>query len=486
MQQRILKDEYPYMSLESDSDVERYFELRATGRQQEALDLYNGRLKRKYPDEKQRTLLMGYYRSRDPRFQDILRENLISLADRIIARTNYIINLLTRDIETVNMRDAYAVIKLAEGLLSVISPDRYVAIAFTEKYVRYAKSMNIRHAQMEKTAELIRQYVTDTIESVEEFKKETEARRKAHVRKQYQQKSRQPNFDLSKIVFKQTDIDRILIPHDMTRTEDIVIAYCLKYWNLATDAAFDKTVFLYSRKYKTRHNEIFQAIKNGRIHGWKDEEILNAVLANVVTGYYYNISGDLYLQRTWARAKAGMPLSGATGNPEASSLPQILAVPPGKRTVKKAASKKTAIVKITADKKKARRVTPFKPATPQPARSPRTKPVLPQAPAFIPNSIADIIKKMTGKTYTVYKELFFRSIRPSIRTILASSLVKKGTLFANRQNDAEELVFTFLFDHYNDPYQKWKESAEYKRLSEIGYRVPELEPIISGWVSESK
>lgn len=487
LQQRILKDEYPNLSLDSDSDVERYFELRSNGRQQEALDLYNGRLKRKYPDDSQRTLLMGYYRSRDSRFQEILRESLVTLADRIIVRTTYIINLLTRDIETVNMRDAYSVIKLAEGLLSVISPDRYVAIAFTEKYVRYAKSLDIRHAQMEKTADLIRQYVTDTIESVEELKKEREERRRQHVRRQYQHKNRQPNFDLSQIVFNQADVDRILIPHAITRTEDIVIAYCLKYWNLANDAAFDKTVFLYSRKYKTRHNEIFQAIKNGRMHGWKDEEILNAVLANVVSGYYYNISGDLYLQRAWARAKAGLPQP--EGQAQPALMPPVAPVKTSKRK-KAAAGRKTRTttsLKMTKPPvRTVKPVTPFMPHKPSKTEASRIKPVLPQAPMMAPNSIADIIKKLTGKTYTVYKELFFRSVRPSIRSTLASALVKKATLFDGRQNAAEELVYTFLFEHYNDPYQKWKNSAEQGQLLEFGYRLPEIEPIIERWIKDSK
>ncbi len=476
MQQRILKEEYPNLSLDSDSDVERYFELRTNGRQQEALDLYNGRLKRKYPDDNQRALLMSYYRSRDSRFREMLGESLVSLADRIIARTTYIIKLLTRDIESVNMRDAYSVIKLAEGLLSVISPDRYVAIAFTEKYVRYAKSLNIRHAQMEKTAELIRQYVTDTIESVEDLKKEREARRKQQVRRQYQHKNQQPNFDLSQIVFNQSDIARILIPQTITRTEDIVIAYCLKYWNLATDAAFDKTVFLYSRKYKTRHNEIFQAIKNGRIHGWKDEEILNAVLANVVSGYYYNISGDLYLQKAWARAKAGLLPPG--------TQVQVALPPPAAPTATAVSKRKKAIHK--QKKQTVKPVTPFKPQKSVKIETHRSKPVLPQAPVMTPNSIADIIKKMTGKTYTVYKELFFRSVRPSIRNTLAVSVVKKATLFDGRQNAAEELVYTFLFEHYNDPYQKWKDSPEQVQLLEFGYRLPEIEPIIERWIKDSK
>ena len=178
---QILKEEYPNINFESDSDIERYFELRQIGRQQDALFLYNTRLKRKYPDEKQRTTLMRYFRSHNPAFHALYRENLAALAERLLFRTYKIIEILTKEIDTVNIKDAYAVIKLAEGLLGIISPDRYQAIAFTEKYVRYANLLNFRTQQMERVSELLRLYVTDTLESVQEYKKVTEIRQKEKI-----------------------------------------------------------------------------------------------------------------------------------------------------------------------------------------------------------------------------------------------------------------------------------------------------------------
>lgn len=463
IQKRILKEEYPNMNLESDSDVERYFELRSLGRQSEALDIYTNKLKRKYPNEEQRTLLMRYYRSHDPRYQLILRENLVTLAENIIKRTTYIISFLTKEIDTVNMKDAYSVIKLVEGLLAVISPDRYVAIAFTEKYVRYAKSLNYRFVQMERTAELIRLYVTDTIESVQEFKRENEEKKKKHAHQQRQQNTKKTSFDLTKITFTPSDLERILISNTITRTEDIVISYCIKYWSLVNDPAFEKTVFLYSRKYKTHNNDIFQAIKNGRNHSWKDEEILNAVLSNVVTGYYYNISGDLYLQKTWARIKATSQL-------------QETAITIDRGPASKPSKKRAPIVRLQKEPKP---VTPFKARK---TSNIKVVPELPAVPTIVSNSIINMIKKMTGKTYTVYKDLFFQSIRPSIRTGLASALYKKTNLFDNKQNAAEEILYKFLFNHFNDPYQKWQESAEQKQLEELGYKLPGIEPIIAHWI----
>lgn len=564
------------MNFESDSDVERYFDLRKMGRQADALDLYNTRLRRKFPDDAQRTLLIRYYRSHDSRYHEILRDNMVALADRAVSRTTSIITLLTREIDTVDMTDAYSVIKLAEGLLSVISPDRYQAIAFTEKYVRYAKILNYRQSQMERTAELIRLYVTDTIESVQELKKEHDERRNQRARQQ-RARNAQASFDLSKVVFNPADIARILIPKNIVRTEDIVIAYCLKYWTLVSDIAFEKTIFLYSRKYHTKHNEIFQAIKTGCTHGWKDEEILSAVLANVVTGYYYNISGDLYLQRTWKRFK--LYLQGDAGTDAQASVNtgiQALSQSPSEaipqtRTIATARPKEQDTLSLIAQKahpssramrqsrvdaSRSERIAALqrirattqarqtqskaetgtvmpansvsavqtmvtrpaailKPATASPqntrsvaaerreivpaqvasvapfkvekATSAKAKSVVvPQSPVFVPNSIADIIRKMTGKTYTVYKELFFKGVRSSIRAVLGMSSDKKSSLFGNRQNDAEEIIYNFLFEHYNDPYQNWKDSGDRKKVEDLGYAIPALEPIVAGWIKDNE
>ncbi|HKL85261.1 MAG TPA: hypothetical protein VJ861_02890 [Treponemataceae bacterium] len=473
LQKRMLHEEYPNLNFSSDEDVERYFDLRNNGRQADALYLYNTRLTQKYPDIEKRQLLIKYYRCNDSRYQTILLENLSRLADRLLEKTKYIISFLTKNIRSIDMTDAYSVIKLAEELLSVISPDRYKAINFTEKYLRYAQLLSFHAEEMAETSDLIRLYVTDTLENVQEFKKEHEKRR---TRKKQMASARQkPTFDLSQITFLPQDISRILLPSAITRIEDTVIAYCMKYWDLVGDSAFEKTIVLYSRKYNTKHSEIFYAIKNGRDHGWKDEEILNSVLSSVVTGYYYSISGDVYLQRTWARYKAkktSLPIP-----QKETSIPEsYMPIAKSQKKVKKQ-QKKTLIKKalVTNEKTGKKRIKPFIPAT---------QILNIEQNSFTPNSISDMIKKMTGKTYTVYKELFFRGIRPAIRTVLSNS--KKGTFFDSKQNSAEELIYEFLFLHFNDPYQNWEKSETYLKISELGYEIPKLEPIISTWIKNTR
>jgi hypothetical protein len=476
IQKKLLATEFPGMSFEGDPDIERYFELRSRGMQADALALYNTRLRRKYPDDIKRAELLRCFRSRDPRYRELLAESMAVLAERALSRTTGIISLLTKDIDSVDMTDAYSVIKLAEDLLAFISPDRYVAISFTERYARYATILAFRQAQMERTAELIRLYVTDTLESVEDFKKDrAEKERQSKKKELLKHGSTSPHFDLSRVTFSPDDLAHILIPSSITKTEDKVIAFCVKYWNRYSDVAFEKTIFLYSKKYGTKHSDVFLAIKNGRSHGWKDEEILNAVLSNVVTGYYYSITGDLYLQRGWALYKQSAEIAVAkVPEPVTLPVPRI-----AKKKNKKTHRQHHATLKPRViTKRSTGRFLPFKPTV---SALPSTEKIS-STQAFIPNSIADIIRKNTGKTYTVYKELFFRKIRPAIREVLASSTSRKGDVFGNRQNDAEEIIYQYLFAHYADPYQNWKDSIERKQIEAQGYAVPEIEPIIEKWI----
>ncbi len=511
----LLREEFPSLSLEGDTDIERYFDLRKEGRMADALSLYERKLRKKYPDDAMRAELLRAYRSRDPRFRALLAACVNELAGRAVRKAKAIVDFLTRDIDSVNLTDAYAVIKLAEGLLSVISPDRYAAIAFAERYARLARLLEWKAEPMERTAELLRLYVTDTIDSVLAFRKDAEERRKRNLERAARVRHRKPGLDLSAIAFSEEDLRRILLPRGISGTEDSVIAFCLKYWNLTEDRAFEKTVLLYSRKYRTKHYDIFAAIKNGREHGWKDEEILNAVLATVVTGYYYSISGDLYLQRTWARYKAS--LSGPAKAPEESAAPAVEAVAAAKAPAPKPTARKTEAQKA---KRKARGTRATKslparakgatepravkkavPAPKAPASAARKAPVhsLPPAksgllekaknvgPAAVEgkavaaNSIADLIRKETGKSYTVYKDLFFKGIRPSIRDVLVGS-GKRATIFSSRQNEAEEIIYNFMFEQYNNPYQNWGESEERGMVERLGYAVPMLEPIIAHWI----
>ncbi|MEL3900068.1 MAG: hypothetical protein P1P67_06045 [Treponema phagedenis] len=486
---QILKEEYPQLSLTDDFDIERYFELRKQGKEQEALKIYNSRLVIKYPDESTRVKLMSYYRQKDPRFEKLLGKILVQLVKKITKEIKKIIDFFSGTVTPLDIQQVYTVIQVCEKIVSAIAPDRLESINFVRKYARYASLLQYREKEMQKASDIIRMYVTDTISSVREFKEEEDNRRKQSKLQAERQKYMPKMLDFSKITFTKAQEASILIPKTIVAVEDKVLAYTMKYWHKFNDGAFENMILLYSRKYKTDHYNIFQSVKIGRLRGWRDEEILQSVLSNVVSGYYYSISGDLYLQRNWQRLKSTLV---PEKQKKLSALEQRQALPTPKEPKISQAKKKPVARKNTAPKRQ-KALTKQKEKK-QEGRLPTQEAQKLQTPVFVGSplvkdktgSIADLVRQTTGKTYEIYKELFFKDIRVSIRKILNRSAIQKISLFGTEQNIAENHIYHFLEVQYDNPYQNWQASTEYKEVLAQGFKVDSLEQIIKDWARRKK
>ncbi|MGP1594897.1 MAG: type IV pilus assembly protein FimV [Treponema sp.] len=523
----ILTQEFPQLSLTEDTDIERYFEFRALNKHADALKIYNTRLKQKYPNEKVRILLMTYYRKKDRRFSILLTQTLAALAQQTADRIKKTIIFFVRTITPLKQAEVYTVIQVCEKVINAISKDRFAVINFSEKYVRYAEKLHFHAVAMRSAADILRMYITDTISSVREFKEEQIQQR---YRKRQSKRQTAPAVDFSKITFTKAQIRAIILPPGIVRLEDQVLAYTFKYWNIFEDTAFENIVLLYSRKYRTKHYSIFQAVKTGRVHAWKDEEILHAVLANVSNGYYYNISGDLYLQRTWRqirsklctavlqdteaadskkkkrqvqktrqkqqdKAKArikkaeekvlenaaveAVPPADTVNAPPAIVQVEVLSVDtplPEKEPLPDSAVNGKAVADAPKIDKEDRAVAALQSISAEPPLNSAVEPML---------SIAELIKKTTGKSYGVYKELFFKTIRVSIRSILAKNTRHKFSLFGNAQNTAEKIIYRFMQESYNNPYQQWEGSDAQQAVFEEGFHITTLEDIIRHWAEHT-
>ena len=554
----ILKQEFPGLSLTDDPDIERYFEFRANNRQAEALKLYNTRLIHRYPDARMRVLLMTYYRKHDARFQVLLTDSLAQLAAKTIIEVKKVIIFFTKTIAPLKDAKVYTLIQVCEKVISAISADRFAAINFTEKYVRYAARLNYYEEDMRQAADTLRMYITDTISSVREFREER-ARESREQNRCAAKKQQTAGIDFSKIHFTKEQVAAITIARSITRTEDQVLAYTIKYWNRFDDGAFENVLLLYSRKYGTNHFSIFQAVKIGRIRKWKDEELLHAVLSNVARGYYYSIAGDLYLQRSWKQLKVKLGIGGeqhssaakhTVKTTEQENVPQKktpLHKKPMQQAVQTKPEKKASSVipktgkpeaavqsaeKNAAQKPKKAAVTKSRTLTTAPAL-PLQKEQQPTAPSPIPAqrkesipwqqeaaqintvqsnpppltpdtsqpvpshiyplnepeetplSIADTVKKVTGKSYGIYRELFFKEVRSAIRAILQYSAVQKLSFFGTEQNHAENIIYDFLETNYDNPYQQWQGSQAQADVLAQGFRIDSLEPIIRRWAKDN-
>ena len=101
-------------------------------------------------------------------------------------------------------------------------------------------------------------------------------------------------------------------------------------------------------------------------------------------------------------------------------------------------------------------------------------------------SISEMIKTMRGDKYQIHKGLFFEGIRPSIRKVLEKSAVQKISMFGNEQNDAENFIYDFFDQNYDNPYQNWGISEQRVQVLKLGFDIKSLEPIIADWIQGLK
>lgn len=588
----LIRHVFPELRYGGDPDIERYFEYRRGGRLGDALAIYNGPLRRRYPDDPRRVLLLRLYREGDPRWLALQDELILELGEKIarVARAN--IDVLVAPLVGIPQGNAYRALGAVEALLRLIPGEDEDAAAYLARYMAFSTILGHRTPEMDKARRLVDEYLAmsradapseyDFIArsaALEARRRETaalEARGRSQApvverydfiarsealeeRRKKEAEAKSRFFDLSKIKFSAQDRARVEILPSLTRREDKVLAYCWKYWDLVKDPGFERLCFLYSKKYGTIHNAIFRAVKLGRTRGSTDDEILTAVSSILSTSYSYSVSGDLYMQANWRRLKARAEaeriavLEAAAGRVEARSrggqgsnaaeerlavlraaAPRAEAEPPRptsrpavsrvetlrstlppspSRTEELLAARERARAEREASVERRVLAAPSAPAaspdenrlTSRPAPPPETHsaglrtptkppasssarlapPQRPQAviEALPPRggSVSDRIRKLSGKAYDVYRQLFLEGVRADIHRTLLASRTKKSRLFDDSANAAEDIVFAFLSGHYADPYMDWEASPERAKVEALGFALPSLDPIIEAW-----
>jgi hypothetical protein len=506
VQAEILGRAFPELLYDSDPDIERYFELRGSGKSAEALALYDTRLKGKYPDETRRVLLLSHYRTKDPRYPQLLRQSALELASSIIERIKRNIRYLTLPIEGLGEQDPYRLLKAVEQVVRFLPTDRFEAQASLDTYRRYAELLDFKREPMARAAELGKEYLFESVPETEDPNVDFMARSR-EIEERKRARRPQKHFDLSRIEFGPADIARIVLPSHLARKEDKVVGYCYKYWNLVGDQAFERVVLLYSRKYRTQHYDVFRAVKIGRARKFTDDEILNTVSTVLSSSYSYSVQGDIYMQSMWRRLKAAIAAPQPAGKPQTdvSAEPKVKPVAPKaaaskakpvapkakatKATAPKAAAPKAKATKALAPKAKPAalekgkaRVENRKPmsAKVKVKAKPKAAPIRKrQIPVVKTGSVSDIIKEISGRTYDVYHDIFLERVRPSIRLVLSENQTRAHGLFDTGLNAAEEIVHAFMTANYDNPFMSWEGSEEQKRIEADGYVLPSLLPIIS-------
>jgi hypothetical protein len=467
IQDELLRSEYPYLLPDHDPDIERYYFLRGSGQSGDALNIFQSRLKPRYPDDEFRTALLRSYRSHDPAFRRLMGMAYRSLGERSLEQVKRSVGYIAGKAELYNRKDVYSTIRTAEDIMRLLPRDRFEAVAGIERLLRYAQVMNFQVKSMLRAVELIRAYLNQSLTVVED-----ERKRQKQKRQKEEDRERRMRFqngglliDFSSVVFSPADLSRIEIPKTFTRIEDQILAFCVKYWNLTSDPAFEQILFLYSRKFGTKHYDVYMAIRRSKIAKRRDDEILSAVMSALVSGYYYSIRGDRYLQLRWNSIKPQLALPEVQAEFQPRSEPEKTVVV---RRKKKSAVKKKRRLKTT-DKKAKKNGKKQKPAIPGKRRR-RAK----VFPVPVSGSVSDRLQELSGRSYDLYRDRFFTHVRPVIRKQLGAG----RRIFFTPPEEAENTIFYFLESYYDDPYMNWAESEDRKSLAELGFDLESLYPII--------
>jgi hypothetical protein len=548
IQAELLRREYPHLLPNEDPDIERYFFLRNSGQSREALNLYQLKLRPRYPDDEFRTMLLRLYRNRNPAYRELQARAYQALGVRCLEKMKRLIIFVADRADSYNPQDVYSTIRTAELIKQVLPRERYEAISSIERLFRYSQVLNLRIQSMYRATELIRAYLSDTLTVVDE-----ERRRREDVRRRAFEERRRRLSDLdisayswdnrpaplsdlmNAVVFSPADLARIEIPKTITKPEDKTLAFCAKYWNHTGDQAFERLLFLYSRKFGAKNYDVFKSIQRGRQNNKRDDEILASVMSCIITGYYYSVMGDRYLQQQWAAIRARllspMTQSAVTPRPATSpaaakpalapkpvtqpsiatpaaapkpaTTPAALPKPAGRPAAAPAITAKpvaatptaaarpttaapkpitpTAVIRPAAAAPKpviqpsvATPVTAPKPAAPTAAAKPAIVPS-PAVPAERPRlSVSQRLQELSGRSYDVFQDRFLAHVRPAIRKVLSTN---RG-MFFNLPLQAEDTVFNFLKAHYNDPYMNWEDSDDRARLEKMGFELNSIIPVI--------
>lgn len=485
----ILESVFPDLRYGGDPDIERYFELRSQGRMLDALAVYKSRLRPRYPDDAKRVVLLRLYRMHSPAYPQFLHDLLMERADDIIAVIRRNVDAMVAPISRLpSFRDTYAVLKAVESVARLLPDDADAARAFAETYERYAKLLSYREREMAKTAFLLSEFYKQALVEEDEAPDFVASSLRSEEERRRAELSREEKnfFDLSRIEFDADDVARIEIPAGLERDEDKTLAYCHKYWLRAEDPAFERIIWLYSRKYGTRHYDVFRTIKLGRRRKYADDEILSRVATTIADRYSYTVQGDLYMQSAWRRIKASLygtaarpiarpQVADGTGRAEREATPEARtpglqpggSIEAGAGTEREAAGRPaTGTLRAAAPAK-----APF--------RSPeRQAPSHQVAELKARGSISDRIKSLSGRAYDVYRDIFLSRVRGHIREALAGSRNRSAPIFGESLNEAEDLVFEFMERNYANSYMDWASSQYRDRIKGLGFDLGSLDGII--------
>jgi hypothetical protein len=514
-----------------DTDLSLYYELFKNGNKEGAKNLYRNSLEKKYPYEDKRVELMRCYRTKDPRFPYVYTDAINELADRLAFRISAHIDGIINCFSDIGP-DPMSVLKAIQKTLRQFFPSgQDAAYDMIERLEAYSSAMNYREIEFLDAADLLKGYIDNSIFKTDEELREAKEKQDEEIERSIEERDRKRAertrhsrkryvIDLRKVQFSREDLAEIRIDSRLKRKAHKVLAYCKLYWQRINDPDFERKIFLYSKKYNTKHYDIFRTIKDGRLRNAGDDVLLLEVFNHLSLGYEYSISEDLYMRQVWQRIKpfpvsapaadtrrktkpaaAAKPAAAETGPPKqgrppAAKKPAAAAKPaaevqPAAPEPKPAAVKKPVPAPAepkppAAETKPAKQERPPAPEKKQPAvRQPKepkaaAKPAVKTKPPAAPTPAAESLQRKVDKLPSGPFKNYHRLFRTKLVTFIEEYLIRDAITLGNMKleekglEEAKDQIHRFIMDNYGRADYDWTRSPERKKVEDQGFLVPEL------------
>ncbi|MDP3177769.1 MAG: hypothetical protein Q8M76_07685, partial [Spirochaetaceae bacterium] len=124
----------------------------------QALSIYNGPLRSRYPDDAARVMLLKLYRENDPRYSLLQAKLVMDLADALARRVVSAINAILAPLENADLSNAIGALKAVEALIARLPGEIEDAVAALARYEAFARVLRHKAALAGKALELLREY----------------------------------------------------------------------------------------------------------------------------------------------------------------------------------------------------------------------------------------------------------------------------------------------------------------------------------------
>ncbi len=484
-----------------DTDLSLYYELFKNGNKEGAKNLYRNSLEKKYPYEEKRVELMRCYRTKDPRFPYVYTDAINELVDRLAFRISAHIDGIIDCFSDIGSNPMSVLKAIQKTLRQFFPSGRDAAYDMIERLEAYSSAMNYREIEFLDAADLLKGYIDNSIFKTDEELREAKEKQDEEIERSIEERDRKRAertqnsrkryvIDLRKVQFSREDLAEIRIDSRLKRKAHKVLAYCKLYWQKINDPDFERKIFLYSKKYNTKHYDIFRTIRDGRLRNAGDDVLLLEVFNHLSRGYEYSISEDLYMRQAWQRIKP-FPASAPAADARRKTKPAAV-----KRARKSAASAKTPA--------KAKPLAEARPAVPEPKpaaeKKPLSAPAEPKPPAVRPQNVPKAAVKPAAKTKppaaaapaaeSLQRKVdklpsgpfknYHRLFRTKLVTFIEEYLIRDAITLGNMKleekglEEAKDQIHRFIMDNYGRADYDWTRSPERKKVEEQGFLVPEL------------